>query len=213
MIATAAPEYFATGEPAHHHQIVGSGDIEALAVHFFGELEVLGHAGRNWMAGLDDPDPLDVIRLAPLEVTGGAHQRLEDFREMARMQHNQAHTTFDHMFFDPDHDVVLDGVVGHMPPPHQHVGLGQYSLAQPMFGVIQSGSIYHKITTAGFESIGNSPMNALWVNGAGRMGWVLLMAEFIPYQYTRHCEYSYEKSNHHHYTTYDGGDWKVKSAK
>jgi hypothetical protein len=77
-----------------------------------------------------------------------------------------------------------------------------------MFGVIEGGSAYHKITATGFESISNRTMDTIGVNGAGSMGRIFFVTEFIPYQYTRHSTYSYEKSNHHHYTTYEVGSRK-----
>src|SRR3954470_12000134 len=79
LVAAAAPEDFATLEPADEDEPVGGRHVEVLAVHLLVvEDERLGQTGGDGMAGIDDPDAFAFVGLAPLEVTGRAHQPPED---------------------------------------------------------------------------------------------------------------------------------------
>ena len=67
VVAAAAAEYFTSREPAHKDQSIGLWDVEELAVHFFvRDINVLPHARRNGVAGVDDPEALVFADFAPL---------------------------------------------------------------------------------------------------------------------------------------------------
>src|ERR671926_83697 len=81
-VTQAAPEDLPTSEPAHEDELVRLRYVEWLAVHLLFELDVLTEPLRYGMPWRDDPEPLGVV-VAPLEVTGRAHELLEDLREVS----------------------------------------------------------------------------------------------------------------------------------
>ena len=70
------------------------------------------------MGEVDRPEPLALAGLAPAQGAGGAHQPLEDLREVAGVQHDQAHALVDPLG-DPVDGGVLDGAVRLVAPPER----------------------------------------------------------------------------------------------
>ncbi len=80
------------GEPGDHRDLLGLGDLEHLSVRLLaGDLEVAVEASADRVLGLDDPHPLRVRGDPPVDRAGGANERAEDVRVVARMEADEAH--------------------------------------------------------------------------------------------------------------------------
>src|ERR671932_133065 len=89
--ATATAEHLPATEGADKHQLVGLRDIEVFAVHLLPrDHERLRHARRNGMAGVDRPDDLAIVGLAPAQGAARAHQADKWLGEVPRMQEKKA---------------------------------------------------------------------------------------------------------------------------
>ena len=138
LVGQAGAEHLAALEPGDEHRLQRLGHGERLAVHLLVlELENgrRARAAIGWLR-LIDPEPLALARLAPFQGAGRAHQPLEDLREMAGMQDDQAHAFPDPLLHALD-DRVVDLAVGRVAPPEQHVGLGEPLLGQPVLRLLQ----------------------------------------------------------------------------
>src|SRR5664279_4086279 len=92
IVAAAAAEDVAAFEPTDEDERVWLWDAERLAIHFgVRDFKVIAQAFGNRVSGIDDPDALTFVCLAPLEVAGRTHQAFEDFREVTGMEDDQAH--------------------------------------------------------------------------------------------------------------------------
>ncbi len=133
---------------------------------------MLADAGGDRMARVDRPQPLAFARLAPLQRAGCAHQPLEDFGEMAGMQHEQAHA-FPDAPGDTLDDHVGDGAMILVAPPGQDIGLGKPGFAQPMLRLLQRRRRRRDggITV---QRIGNRRVHALGVDAADDLIGILV---------------------------------------
>ena len=135
----AAAEDLAALEPADEDEFVRRRDVEVLAVHLLlRQDERLVQALGDGMRRIHDPQPLGTAVLAPLEVAGRAHEPLEDPREVAGMEDDQAHAVED-PGVDPLDDRVAHLVVGDVAPPGQDVRLGKDRLGQAVLRLVQGG--------------------------------------------------------------------------
>ena len=95
-VRRAGTENFAAGEPGNEDELFGLRNVEMLAVHFFGlERDFFAQPSGDRMSGRNHPEVFAVVRFAPFQVAGGAHQFFEDFREMPGVQHHQTHARHD----------------------------------------------------------------------------------------------------------------------
>ncbi len=123
-VGQAGAEHLATLEPGDEHRFQRFRHEERLAVHL-GILdrergaEPLG----NRMGRVDDPDALALARLAPAQRARRSHQPLEDLREMARVEHHEAHALPDALHHAIDHGIGHLGV-GLVAPPEQDIRCG-----------------------------------------------------------------------------------------
>src|SRR5262245_19040930 len=79
VVAAAAAEDLPAGEPADEDEHVRHGDVKRLSVHLLSlQFELRLQPGGDRVAALDHPEPLLLVRLAPLQVTRGPHQPAED---------------------------------------------------------------------------------------------------------------------------------------
>ena len=100
------------------------GDVEVLAVHLLvGNDNLLVQAVRDGMAGVHHPQDLLFTVFPPLQHAGiGAADLLEDLASVPGVEHNQAHALLDALVH-PVHDLVRHLMMGHVPPPDQHIGV------------------------------------------------------------------------------------------
>ena len=135
----AASEHFTAFKPGEENDFLRRRDRKRLAVHFaVFNLEAAIDSLRDRMSGVANPEPFPLSRLAPGERTARAHQSLEDFRVMRRVQRDKSHPfpdTAEHAF----HDGVLDLTVRSVPPPKEDVGLGEHSFRQAVLRFLQRG--------------------------------------------------------------------------
>src|SRR5579859_5788968 len=177
-IAAAAAENLAAGEPADEDQGLERRDVEALAIHLLAlDDQRFAQPSRNRVAGFDHPQPLVLVGLAPLQFAGGAHQPPEDPRIVGGMQHDQAHAV-EHALVDAPDDVVADLVVRQVAPPGEHIGLGQYTCAEPLLWIVERGSA-HAGQAVLAQAVGNGRVQAAWVDG-GDMRVLPLVAALVP---------------------------------
>ena len=136
-VRAAAAEHLAALEPAHEDQLVRGRDVEVLAVHLLlRQDEGLAEALGDRMRRVHDPQALAAAVLPPLEVAGRAHQPLEDPREVARVQDDQAHPVED-PGVDPVDDVVAHLVMRDVAPPGQHIRLGEDRVGQAVVRLVE----------------------------------------------------------------------------
>ena len=91
LVGGAAAEDLAALEPGDEDQFVRLRNAERFAVHLLlREFDVLADAFDDRVPLGDDPEPLLLVGLAPLQIAGGAHQPLEDLREVTGVQDDQA---------------------------------------------------------------------------------------------------------------------------
>src|SRR6185503_19786200 len=110
-------------EPADEHERIRCGHVERRAVHLLVlEDERVAEAFGDRMRPVDDPEPLALARLAPLEVTAGPHEAPDHLRVMAGVEDDQPHAVEDAPL-DPIDDRVVDLAVCDMAPPRQDVSL------------------------------------------------------------------------------------------
>ena len=94
-----------------------------LAIHLLVfQLEMLGQAGGDRVAGIDGPQAFAFARLAPLQCARRTHQALERLGEVAGMQDDEAHA-FPDALGDALHNVILNCAVVLVAPPDENVGL------------------------------------------------------------------------------------------
>src|SRR3954471_21273869 len=137
FVAAAAPEHLPAREPADQHEAVRSRDVEMLAVHLLGvEREAFSESLRDRMRRVDDPHPLVVAALAPVQVAGRSHEPLEDLRMMRRVQDDETHTVEDAAMDALDDRVVHLAMRG-MAPPGEHVRLREYVFAESVLGLVE----------------------------------------------------------------------------
>ena len=120
----AAPENFAAFKPGEKNDLVRRRDGERFAIHL-GVLDfetAIDPAGDR-MPGIANPETLPFARLAPGERTARAHQALEDFRVMRRVQRDESHPFPDAAEHTLD-DRVLHLAVRGVTPPEEDVGFG-----------------------------------------------------------------------------------------
>ena len=128
-----------TSPPSNQLTNSSSSNVEVLAVHLgVGDLDVAAAAAGDRMAGIDHPDPLTLGRRAPVQAAARAHQAAEDLGEVPGVHHHQPHAG-EHPQLHPVHDLVAHLGVGGVPPPHQHVGVGQHLLGQAVVRLVQRG--------------------------------------------------------------------------
>ncbi|MNL24963.1 hypothetical protein D3C87_1464190 [compost metagenome] len=97
------------------------------------------------------------------------------------MQHDQAHALPD-MFHHALDDDIVDLVMRSVTPPDQHIGLGQNSLGQAVFGLLQRRGLGGNIAVL-LEQRGNLVVHAVGVVLGN--GLVLLLVDvFAPDQGT-----------------------------
>src|SRR5690606_9152763 len=102
----ARAEHLAAFIPGHEHGLVRLGHGEGLAIHLgLLDLKIVRETLGDLVVAVDHPDALELAGLAPLERAGSAHQALEDLREVARMQDDQAHAFPDALGDTLDHGV------------------------------------------------------------------------------------------------------------
>ena len=76
--SASASEYLTAVEPTHKNNIVGIGNIKALAVHLLGlENEGLGNACGDGMIRHYRPNSFTCI-ISPLKIAGSTHKSAED---------------------------------------------------------------------------------------------------------------------------------------
>ena len=97
---------------------------------------MVGQAGGNRVAARGQPDPLTFARLAPGQVAGRAHQPLEGFGEMRRMQKNRPHARPDRVADHLGHGIRHIAMRG-MAPPQQDIGLRQPFRRDAMVRLLQ----------------------------------------------------------------------------
>ena len=68
------------------------------------------------MTGVDNPDALAFARFAPTKMATGAHKTSERFREMARMEDDQAHARKNALLHTGGHGIV-NVVMRRVTPP------------------------------------------------------------------------------------------------
>ena len=95
---------------------------------------------------------------------GGAHQSPKDAREVARMEHHDAHAV-EHPLVD-----ALDGgsahlVVGHVAPPHERVGRVEHLVGEPVLGLVERRGPDREVTDAR-DRVSQRPMDPLRVDRA-----------------------------------------------
>jgi len=109
-----------------------------------------------------------------------AHQATKDFRGMTRMQDNQAHS-FENPLLNPLHHRVGHLPMSKMPPPGEHIGLGEQRRGQPVLRFLQrrradlhgiARMLGNRRSHRGMYSIGVKPRDL----GAGS-----LVNEFVPH--------------------------------
>ena len=96
---------------------------------------MLGQTTGNRMVAGRDPQAFAFARLAPGQVTGGAHDLFENLGKMRGMQQDQTHSGPDRLGHTLDHG-ILDLAMRGMTPPDQHVRFGQTVGGQAMFGFL-----------------------------------------------------------------------------
>jgi hypothetical protein len=136
--AAPTPKDLAALKPAHEHQLIRLRNVEGFTVHLgSGDLKVGAEARCDRMPGLDDPQSFLLPSFTPLQVTGGAHQALKDFRLVPRMQHEESHT-LENMLLYTIHSGIIHLLVKNMSPPEQYVRLTEHVFTQTVFSFIES---------------------------------------------------------------------------
>ena len=113
------------------------------------------------MAGLNNPDAFALVCFAPDQIAGCAHQCLEDFGEVARVQHQQAHA-LQYALLYARHNGVTNFAVGHVPPPSEHIRFGQHRCGQPVVGLVQCGHTHLHALLAQMRS--DRCVQAVWIH-------------------------------------------------
>ncbi|MPM71862.1 hypothetical protein SDC9_118833 [bioreactor metagenome] len=136
-----------------------------LPVHLLtGDDDLFRQSPRDGMTGAHDPQDLLFPVFAPLQKTAvGAADLLEYFGRVAGVQDDQPHPPLGDMLMHPLHYGIRHLVVGHMPPPDQHIGSVQYLLAQAMLRLAQRGGAHVK--SVFFQKSGDASMDPLGING------------------------------------------------
>src|SRR5215207_2691980 len=143
LVTTAAPEHFTALKPTDEDQRIRRRDVKPLAVHLFAwDLKVGPQPGGDRVTRFHHPDPLPFIVLTPDEIAGGAHQPLEDLREMGGVQDDQSHP-LQHPLLDAGDNFITYLGMRHVPPPGEYIGLCQHGLAETMFRLIQRCYTHH----------------------------------------------------------------------
>src|SRR5690625_2256511 len=144
-------EHLSPGVGGDEHQLVGGGDVEHLAVHLLlGHDDRMRDAAGDGVGPVDGPHPLLLAVIAPQQVAGGAHERLEGLGVVGRVQRDEAHALVDaahHALAD----LVGDVAMGHVAPPAEHVGLGEGLLGQRLVDVVEQGDAHLGIDAVGRE--------------------------------------------------------------
>ena len=138
--------------------------------------ERLAEALGDRVGAVDDPDPLALAGLAPLQVAGRAHQPLEDLRVVARVEDDQAHPV-EHAPLDALDDRVGDLVVRDVAPPGQDVGRREDRVGQAVLGLVERGR--PDVEPGLAQAVGDRAVDAVRVDRARRRVGALL-AVLVP---------------------------------
>ncbi|MNN23667.1 hypothetical protein D3C81_1370720 [compost metagenome] len=154
-----------------------------LAVHlFFIQFNEIANSFRDWVARVHVPNAAVFAVFPPFEITGSAHEFLEYFREMSRMQHNKTHA-FKNPFMHAIHDFIPHFIMRHMSPPDQDIGVLQYFFRQAMLRFVQSRCLHLELVFA--QELRQLPMDALRIHVLNGLV-CFLMPKFVPYGYLNH---------------------------
>ena len=134
------------------------------------------------MVGIDGPDPLLLAAFAPGQSAAGAHRPAEDLRHVAGMHHDESHSG-QQAVPDALDQLVLDFAVGAVPPPHQHIGVVEQRIGQPLLRIIQGRSANQQVVA--FERLRQLAMDALRID-CGNLGQFLFMTPLVPNCYLDH---------------------------
>ena len=174
----AAPEHLTAREPGDEDQFIRSGDAKRLAVHLLRrQLEIVAQAGRDRVRRTHVPQALPVVRFAPFQRTGIAHQRPEDLGVVRRVQHDEAHA-LEHPAMHAGNHLVLNLGVGQVAPPREHVGFLKDGGGQSVGRFVKRRGADGE-TRVGAERRRDGLVHAMRVQG-GHRGILPLVAIFAP---------------------------------
>ena len=174
----AGAEDLAAFEPGDEDGLHRLGDEEGLAVHLLvGELDAVAEAAEDRVGAVDDPEALALAGLAPAQGAGGAHEADEGLREVAGVEHDEAHA-----LVDPLGDAVGGGVVdlgvGLVAPPEEDVGVLEPGGGEAVLGLVEGGG-GGVDAVVGVEGGGDGGVDAVGVDGADERV-LALVDELVP---------------------------------
>ena len=176
----AAAEDFAAFIPGDEYNILGSRDVEALAVHFrMRKFEVLRKSRRDRVCGLNGPDAFLFPDFAPFEVAGCSKHPHEDFGLVTGMKHDQTHSLLN-AFLDAVHNLIFDFSVRHVPPPEKNVGFVKKLLGKAVFGVLVKPGICDIERSVFEKRLSDGGVNSLRIGFPADLV-LKFMAVLIPY--------------------------------
>jgi len=121
-------------------ELVGAGDAEGFPVHLgVLDLEVVADPLGDGVPLGHDPEALPLSCLPPLEVAVGPHEALEDLGEVGGVEDDEPHAAIDYPVVDPVDDGVTHLLVSPVPPPDEHVGLGESIVGEAVLRLVHRG--------------------------------------------------------------------------